>query len=142
MKIFKLGLLTLLLFSVNLRAAQIDCLSQIFQSGKGILDLDGDGFPETPKLAIVVPDTPNIYEMAVASDLAARLNLEALAVDFSCVWREADLDELPADRIPVLIGTRLQWIQKLPPKNRPFHRFLEWEIEIDVELHLHRSVPS
>lgn len=114
MKIIKIGILAALIFAVNLGAEQIDCLSQIFQMGKGIQDADGDGFADTPKLAVVIPDTPNAHELAVASDLAARLNLESLAVDFSSVWRESDLEKLPADRIPVLIGTRLKWTKKLP----------------------------
>ncbi len=114
MKIVKILLLIVLLSAVHLGAGQFDCLSQLFQVGKGIHDIDGDGFAETLKLAVVIPDIPNSHELAVAGDLAARLNLESLALDFSCVWKESELKDLPADRIPVLIGTRLAWTKKLP----------------------------
>ncbi len=138
MKIIKVVLPIILILAVNLGAGQFNCLSQIFDIGKGIHDLDGDGFAETIKLAVVIPDTPNPHELAVAADLAARLNLESLAVDFSCLWQESDLEDLPADRIPVLIGTRLAWGKKLPQITLELLKGLNHEQGI-VSLFSHQS---
>lgn len=96
-----------------LPAEGIDCLSQVFLTGKGLLDADGDGFADTPALLIMLPDSPNAHETAVAGDLAARLNLESLAVDFACVRQESDSAGPGLQKIPVLIGSRLGRIKEL-----------------------------
>ncbi len=120
----KIGLIFWLLLCVwfssgaALHAERLDCLSQVFLTGKGLQDTDKDGYADTPALLIIVPDNPNAHESAVAGDLAARLNLESLAVDFSCVRHESGFEESDLEKIPVLIGSRLERIAKLARDGR------------------------
>jgi len=100
-------------WGTELPAEQFDCLSQVFLMGKGLQDADKDGYADTPALVIVLPDEPNAHESAVAGDLAARLNLESLAVDFSSVQRESHFSSIGHENIPVLIGSRLDLIKQL-----------------------------
>ena len=88
----KIGTAALLLF-IALQAgfAEISSLSHVFLSGKSLRDTDGDGWPDRVVLQIVVPDEPTAVEMALASDIAARANLESLSVDMTLVRRESDL---------------------------------------------------
>ena len=82
-------------------------LARLFLPGKAVLDMDGDGFPETPAVTIVIPDRPTSRELALAADIAARVNFESLAVDFDLVHRESEVKgrrDLPG---LILIGGRL-----------------------------------
>ena len=47
--------------------ADVDSLSRLFGPGRAVLDLDGDGFPEKPAVAIVIPDRPTAGELGRAS---------------------------------------------------------------------------
>lgn len=87
--------------------AGLDGLAKLFAPGRAVLDLDGDGFPETPALAVVVPDRPTAVELALAADIAARVNFESLVVDFGLVRRESELAAGPAPALQVLVGGRL-----------------------------------
>ncbi len=77
----------LIVFCLHSGTAEISSLSQIFLLGKGIKDLDGDNLGEKISLHIIIPDTPKACELVVAGDIAARVNLESLAVDFSLIKR-------------------------------------------------------
>ncbi|HOW86585.1 MAG TPA: M14 family metallopeptidase [Candidatus Aminicenantes bacterium] len=92
--------------------AGTDSLSRLFKPGQAVLDLDGDGFPEKPALAVIVPDKPTPAELALAADIAARTNFESLAVDFGLVRRESDLAGVPAASIPVFVGGRLTAVRE------------------------------
>ncbi len=68
-------------FSFSGWSDEIDSLSQIFLTGKGIKDTDKDTFADKISLCMIIPDNPNPYELALASDIAARVNLESLVVE-------------------------------------------------------------
>jgi len=95
-------------------------LSDLLAPGHGLLDRDGDGYPETISLCIIVPDAPTVHELAAASDIAARVNFESLAVDFSLVRTESEWAAHPSG-FPVFIGSNLKGTRKpagglpLPP---------------------------
>ncbi len=82
-------------------------LARIFLPGRAVLDADGDGFPEKPSVTIVIPDRPTARELALAADIAARVNFESLALDFGLVRRESEVRgrrDLPG---LILVGGRL-----------------------------------
>ncbi len=111
-------ILICLLYCLPLAAAEIDSLSQVFQLSKGLLDRDGDSIADTIALRIIIPDLPTAEELAVASDIAARANLESLVIDFGLVQKESELlREEDTQTISVLIGTNLNLVKTLS-KNR------------------------
>ncbi len=87
--------------------ADVDSLARVLAPGKAVLDLDGDGFPEKPALIVVVPDRPTAGELALAADIAARVNFESLAVDLRLVRRESELAAGPLPPLQVLVGAGL-----------------------------------
>jgi Zinc carboxypeptidase len=93
-------------------AAGVDSLSRLFAPGQAVLDLDGDGFPEKPALAIIVPDRPTAAELALAADIAARVNFESLVVDFGLVRRESELAAGTAPAFQILVGGRLARVRE------------------------------
>ena len=97
-----------------LASVDIDSLSRVFQLGGGLLDRDGDSLAETIALRIIIPDFPTAEELAIASDIAARANLESLVIDFGLVQRESDMltKEIPKG-IYILIGTNLNLVKTL-----------------------------
>jgi hypothetical protein len=108
----------LILFLTQSGTAEIASLSDIFHLGKGIRDLDKDNFGDKVVLNIILPDTPNAYEIAVAGDIAARANLESLVVDFSLVKKESEVKDILNLENPVLIGANLKWIKKMKKDGR------------------------
>jgi len=98
--------------------AQVDSLSQLFGPGKAVLDLDGDGFPEKPAVTIIIPDKPTAREVALAADIAARVNFESLAVDFGLVRRESEVAGRQSLPFPILIGNNLAWVQEALKERR------------------------
>jgi len=103
-----------LLYCLPLASADIDSLSQIFQLSRGLLDRDGDTYAETIALRIIIPDLPTAEQLAVASDIAARANLESLVIDFGLVQKESDmLTEENPKRTSILIGTNLYLVKTL-----------------------------
>jgi len=105
-------------------------LARLFRPGTVVVDLDGDGFPEKPAATIVVPDRPTSRELALAADIAARINFESLALDLDLVRRES---ELPGRRDPgllILVGGSLALAREalaergLTPDDLPPHRGL------------------
>lgn len=88
-------------------------LSYLFRQGKTLLDEDGDGLSEKIALAIIIPDNPLAEETALAADLAARVNLESLALDFKLVYLESEVRDFSRLKNPVLIGSRLKLARKI-----------------------------
>ncbi len=97
-------------------AVEISCLSEIFLMGKGIQDSDGDNLADKVSLQIVIPDSPSVYELAVAADMAARANLESLALDFLIVRKESEIQKLPGLENLILIGNNLKFVKKMQKK--------------------------
>jgi hypothetical protein len=91
--------------------ADVQSLAHLFSPGKTILDLDGDGFGEKPALTIIIPDNPSAFEMALASDISARANLESLAVDFGLVRRASEAGDLQALPCPIFVGSGSPWVR-------------------------------
>ncbi len=105
------ALLPLLLARPGL--AELSSLSQLYAQGKTIQDLDGDGHGEKIAMAIIIPDDPSAAEIALASDIAARVNLESLAEDFALVHRESEVTSWESLPNPILIGTELRWVRDI-----------------------------
>ena len=104
---------TLFILCLHNGAAEFTCLSEIFLLGRGIKDLDGDKLVEKISLQIIIPDTPSAYELSIAADIAARVNLESLVVDFSILKKESEVKNWQTLKNPILIGTNLSWIKEL-----------------------------
>ena len=92
--------------------ADMSSLSHLFLPGHAILDSDGDGLPDKTALTIVVPDSPNAGELAIAADIAARANFESLSQDFSLVRRESEVPNIERAVNPVLVGTNVKWLRE------------------------------
>ncbi len=125
MKKRNLIFLILLLFCAQSGTAEIASLSEIFHLGKGIRDQDNDNLGDKVVLNIILPDTPNAYEIAAAGDIAARANLESLVVDFSFVKKESEVKDILSLENPVLIGPNSKWIKKMKKTGRIDHPPLE-----------------
>jgi hypothetical protein len=92
-------ILMIIWFALNCAGAEIKSLSDVFYLGKGILDQDEDGFADRIALCIVIPDEASAFEIAAASDIAARANFDSLVVDFSLVKKESEFDKISWKKI-------------------------------------------
>ena len=102
----------IMLLCVHSLPAQVASLSQMFLLGKALKDLDGDFLVDKIMLCIVIPDNANAAELAVASDIAARANLESLVQDFALVRRESDISRIERLENPIFIGTNVKWLRE------------------------------
>jgi hypothetical protein len=111
----KKGLVLAILFLLSVQAgqAELSSLSHLYSLGKTIQDLDGDGLGERIYLSIIIPDNPTAGELALASDIAARANLESLAQDFALVRRESEVESWESLPNPILIGSNLRWAREI-----------------------------
>jgi hypothetical protein len=107
---FLTALAALLLFGPG--RAEVDSLARLFAPGQAVLDLDGDGFPEKPALAIIIADRPTAGELALAADIAARVNFESLAVDLDLVRRESEVVGSRTAPLQVLLGRNLARVRE------------------------------
>ena len=89
----------------------ISSLSQMFEPGVSLLDKDKDGFSDAVALRLIVPDSPTAQEMALASDIAGRANLESLVLDLGLVKKESDGRELQPGLQTVYIGPNLKTLK-------------------------------
>ena len=105
-------LMFFLWFAIYCAGTEITSLSEVFHPGKGILDRDKDGFADRIALCVVIPDEPSAYEIAAASEIAARANFDSLVVDFSLVKRESEFAGISSDTYPILIGSKLKAAKK------------------------------
>jgi len=104
------------LLSLNLSSTESFSLSEIFSLGKVLQDKDNDTWADKISLQIILPDNPTAYEIAVASDIAARANLESLVVDFSLVKKESEALKGSREKTNILIGTNLKLLKNLSKK--------------------------
>ncbi len=93
--------------------AELASLSHLYTLGKTIHDLDGDGLGEKIALAIIIPDNPTAAELALATDIAARVNLESLSQDFGLVRRESEVESWESLPNPILIGSNVRWARDI-----------------------------
>ncbi len=108
-----------ILFSVGHARTETLCLSHIFSAGKGLLDKDGDGWPETVGWTIVLPDRPTAAQAALAADIAARANFECLAQEMNLVRSESEMAQFPVGQRFVFIGSNLKPVQDWIREHRP-----------------------
>ena len=99
--------------------SELSSLSHLYAQGKTIQDLDGDGHGEKIVMSVIIPDNPSASEIALASDIAARVNLESLAQDFAIVRRESEVASWESLPNPILIGADLRWTKDIA-KDRKF----------------------
>ena len=111
-------ILMIIWFALNCAGAEIKSLSDVFYLGKGILDQDEDGFADRIALCIVIPDEPSAFEIAAASDIAARANFDSLVVDFSLVKKESEFDKISSSTYPILIGLNLGAVKNWAARER------------------------
>ncbi|MBC7363790.1 MAG: hypothetical protein H5U07_04505 [Candidatus Aminicenantes bacterium] len=97
----------------QLTHAQVFSLSQLYQPGKFLLDTDGDGLVDKLDFTIIIPDNPTAVEISLASELAARANLESLAVYFDLIKKESETKNLSAASKLVLISDNLTLSKKI-----------------------------
>lgn len=93
--------------------AQNLSLSNLFRPGMTLIDQDGDGLCEKIGLAIIIPDEPGTEELALASEIAARVNLESLALNFGLVLTESEVRDFSSLKNPILMGSSLKLSQKI-----------------------------
>jgi len=101
------------LLSFNLLSQEPFSLSEIFSLGKILQDKDNDTWADKTSLQIIIPDNPTAYEITVASDIAARANLESLVVDFSLVKKESEALKGSRENTNILIGSNLKLLKNL-----------------------------
>jgi hypothetical protein len=99
--------------------AELSSLSQLYSQGKTVQDLDGDGQVEKIAISVIIPDNASAAEIALASDVAARVNLESLAQDFTLVLRESEVTNWDSLPNPVLIGSNLRWVRDIVKDRKP-----------------------
>ncbi len=112
MKKFTGIVLIFLALTLPAPGGEITSLSQLFVLGKGLQDRDLDDLADSFDLSIIIPDISTPEEIALAADIAARANLESLAVDFSLVLKESQVKNTAALRNAILIGNRLHVIRQ------------------------------
>ena len=88
-------------------------LSDLYLEGKTLMDQDGDGRPDKIELSVIIPDNPTAIEASLAAEIAARANLESLALNFDLVQRESEIKNLGSMSNPILIGTNLNLSRKI-----------------------------
>jgi len=111
-----LGILCLILLLSYSFGNNINSLSDVFASGKGILDKDRDSLPDHIRISIIVPENASAYEIISASDIAARANLESLVVDMDLVFKSPSVNiENKNSSLPVILSHNLSWIKNTYP---------------------------
>jgi hypothetical protein len=118
MKRFLIPALIVLVVCPGVRA-ELASLSHLYSLGKTIHDLDGDGLGEKIALSIIIPDNPTSAELALATDIAARANLESLSQDFGLVRRESEVENWEALANPILIGSNVRWARDIVKDRKP-----------------------
>jgi len=78
-------------------------LSQVMSPGLGLLDSDGDHWPDKIAWRIILPENPSAGEIAAAADLAARLNFESLAVNMNLVFSSPVDSPRPSSFLPIYL---------------------------------------
>ncbi|MGI9629300.1 MAG: hypothetical protein ACR2QM_20940, partial [Longimicrobiales bacterium] len=75
-------------------------LATLFEPGNLVVDENGDGVPDQLGATILLPPSPSDVELAAASEIAARLGFETMALDLPLRTERRDMD------VGILIGSR------------------------------------
>ncbi|MFQ6084277.1 MAG: M14 family metallopeptidase [Candidatus Aminicenantia bacterium] len=113
-KIF-LGVFILSFFILTVRA-EINSLSELFLPGKILKDKDGDNQIDSIETQIILRNNPSLEELILASEIAARMNLESLAGNFALVKRESQIKDFSDLKNPIFIGKEINLVKKLIKK--------------------------
>ena len=98
--LFILSLTCFPLFSGN---NNLLSLSQVMRPGLGLLDSDGDHWPDKIAWRIILPENPSAAEIAAAADVAARFNFESLAVNMNLVFSSPFESPRPSSFLPIYL---------------------------------------
>ena len=98
--LFILSLTCFPLFSGN---NNLLSLSQVMRPGLGLLDSDGDHWPDKIAWRIILPENPSAAELAAAADVAARFNFESLAVNMNLVFSSPVDSPRPSSFLPIYL---------------------------------------
>src|SRR5258705_4698893 len=66
-------------------------------------DTNGDGLADIVAARVIVPATPALADVEVATNLAARLGLETTALLLPLVGRDGDIPEPASVVVPILV---------------------------------------
>jgi hypothetical protein len=100
--------------SVGQRTAQFKGLTDLFDPQSGVVrDTNGDGLPDSIVGRIIVPASPSTEEIQAAINLAARFGFETTAATLPFVMRENEVQQPGSVALPVLVGRRNTFVQKL-----------------------------
>lgn len=94
---------------------QVKSLSEVYKTGKTLLDTDGDSLPDRIAARIILPSKPSAWEIAAAGDIAARFNFESLALDFSLVDQNIESASSLKDILLIQIGVNILKGKNLSP---------------------------
>src|SRR5262252_6668526 len=76
-------------------------------------DTNGDGLPDSVAARVIVPATPALADVEVATNLAARIGYETTALTLPLVLRDSDVAQPASVGVPILVGRSNQFIQRL-----------------------------
>jgi hypothetical protein len=115
-------LITLLLLSIaagfqRSNAADepaLTSLSDVFSLARGMVrDSNGDGLADVVVSRVIVPEKPSPEDVMAATNIAARLGYETLAMNLPLVLRENEVTRLQEIALPILIGRENSVLKKL-----------------------------
>lgn len=77
-------------------------LSEAFKCGGLLSDKDGDFLPDYINAKIIIQDDADDFEVVAASEIAAKLGLESLGIEFPIALKESELSDISGT--PIFIG--------------------------------------
>ena len=76
-------------------------------------DTNGDGLADAVAARVIVPSTPAMADVEVATNLAARIGYETTALTLPLVLRDREVAQPASIVVPILVGRSNQFIQRL-----------------------------
>jgi len=76
-------------------------------------DTNGDGLADAVAARVIVPATPAMADVEVATNLAARIGYETTALTLPLVLRDREVAQPASIVVPILVGRSNQFIQRL-----------------------------
>jgi hypothetical protein len=95
-------------------AASLESLAQVFSgTGSGVADVNHDGLPDDVTARIIVPAAATSEDVEAAANIAGRLGYETTSLTLPLVFRDSDVPEAPAIRLPILVGRENSFVRRL-----------------------------
>lgn len=98
-------------------------LSNIFSTNGILIDTNNDFLPDTINGKIVIKDNANDYELMAACNVASRLGLETLGIEFPIVYTEKEAKNYSFNKI--LIGNEFKTNSFLEESNSSFIKIIK-----------------